>query len=109
MSEKDDMLIYDEDDSVKFIQNYLPQEMKGKFSNDDINYIVDLVYDFYESKGFMNEDPEKEADVEIDEEELIAYVIKNAKKDGVGKFEAEEISFIVQGELEYCDSINMFE
>ena len=109
MSEKDDMLIYDEDDSVKFIQNYLPQEMKGKFSNDDINYIVDLVYDFYESKGFMNEDPEKDADVEIDEEELIAYVIKNAKKDGVGKFEAEEISFIVQGELEYCDSINMFE
>ena len=57
----------------------------------------------------MNEDPEKDADVEIDEEELIAYVIKNAKKDGVGKFEAEEISFIVQGELEYCDSINMFE
>ncbi|MFY1611838.1 hypothetical protein ACOMSG_03190 [Macellibacteroides fermentans] len=109
MSEKDDMLIYDEDDSVKFIQNYLPQEMKGKFSNDDINYIVDLVYDFYESKGFINEDPEKDADVEIDEEELIAYVIKNAKKDGVGKFEAEEISFIVQGELEYCDSINMFE
>ena len=109
MSEKDDMLIYDEDDSVKFIQNYLPQEMKGKFSNDDINYIVDLVYDFYESKGFMNEDPEKDADVEMDEEELIAYVIKNAKKDGVGKFEAEEISFIVQGELEYCDSINMFE
>ena len=109
MSEKDDMLIYDEDDSVKFIQNYLPQEMKGKFSNDDINYIVDLVYDFYESKGFMHEDPEKDADVEIDEEELIAYVIKNAKKDGVGKFEAEEISFIVQGELEYCDSINMFE
>ena len=109
MSEKDDMLIYDEDDSVKFIQNYLPQEMKGKFSNDDINYIVDLVYDFYESKGFMNEDPEKDADLEIDEEELIAYVIKNAKKDGVGKFEAEEISFIVQGELEYCDSINMFE
>ena len=109
MSEKDDMLIYDEDDSVKFIQNYLPQEMKGKFSNDDINYIVDLVYDFYESKGFMNEDPEKDADVEIDEEELIAYVIKNAKKDGVGKFEAEEISFIVQGELEYCDSINMLE
>src|SRR5574344_574477 len=103
MSEKDDMLIYDEDDSVKFIQHYLPQEMKGKFSNDDINYIVDLVYDFYESQAFMNEDPEQDADVEIDEEELIADVIKNAKKDGVGKFEAEEISLIVQGELEYCD------
>ena len=47
MSDKDD-LIYDEDDSVAFIQNYLPQELKGKFSNDDINYIVDLIYEFYE-------------------------------------------------------------
>ena len=84
MSEKDDLLIYDEDDSVKFIQNYLPQEMKDKFNNDDINYIVDLVYEFYESKGFLNEDPEKDAEVEINEEELVAFVIKNAKKDGVG-------------------------
>lgn len=108
MSEKDD-LIYDEDDSVKFIQNYLPQELKGKFSDDDINYIVDLIYDFYESKGYLNENPDEDGDVEIDEDELVEYVIKNAQKDGVGKFEAEEVTFIVQGELEYCDSINMFD
>ena len=41
--------------------------------------------------------------------EVVNYVIKNAQKDGVGKFEPEEITFIVQGELEYCDSINMFD
>ncbi len=110
MSEKDDLFVYDEDDSVKFIQNYLPQELKGKFSDDDINYIVDLIYDFYESKGYLDDDTaDDERDVEIDEDELVSYVIKNAKKDGVGKFEADEITFIVQGELEYCDSLNMFE
>lgn len=108
MSDKDE-LIYDEDDSVKFIQNYLPQELKGKFSNDDINYIVDLIYDFYESKGYLNEDAADDGEIDIDEDELVEYVIKNAQKDGVGKFEAEEITFIVQGELEYCDSINMFD
>ena len=48
-------------------------------------------------------------DLIYDEDELIEYVIKNAQKDGVGKFDAEAISFIVQGELEYCDSINMFD
>ena len=102
-----DELLYDEDDSVKFIQNYLPQELKGKFSNDDINYIVDLIYDFYESNGMLDDDGDDE--IEIDEEEVVNYVIKNAQKDGVGKFEPEEITFIVQGELEYCDSINMFD
>lgn len=108
MSDKDD-LIYDEDDSVKFIQNYLPQEMKGKFSDDDINYVVDLIYEFYESKGFLNEESNDESEIDIDEDELVEFVIKNAKEDGVGKFASEEITFIVQGELEYCDSINMFD
>lgn len=110
MSENDDLL-YDEDDSVKFIRNYLPQELKGKFTDDDINYIVDLIYDFYDSKGYLNEDTgaDNGEDIEIDEDELVDYVIKNAKKDGVGKFEPEEITFIVQGELAYCDSINMFD
>lgn len=108
MSEKDD-LIYDEDDSVAFIQNYLPQELKGKFSNDDINYIVDLIYDFYESKGFLKEDSDNDETIEIDEDELVQYVVKNAGEDGVGKFDPQDITFIVQGELEYCDSINMFD
>lgn len=108
MSEKEEFL-YDEDDSVKFIQNYLPQELKGKFSDDDINYIVDLVYDFYDSKGFLSDESDDEGDIEIDEDELTSFVVKNAQKDGVGKFNPEEISFIVQGELEYCDSINMFD
>ncbi|MDR0430507.1 MAG: hypothetical protein LBH58_08545 [Tannerellaceae bacterium] len=109
MSDKDDLFAYDEDDSVAFIQNYLPQELKGKFSNDDISYIVDLIYDFYDSKGYLDNDNDDETNVEIDEEELIKYVVKNAKKDGVGKFEPDDITFIVQGELEYCNSLNMFD
>lgn len=108
MSEKEEFL-YDEDESVKFIQNYLPQELKGKFSNDDINYIVDLIYEFYESKGFLNDEANDDAEVDIDEDELADFVVKNAKKDGVGKYTPEEIAFIVQGEMEYCDSIHMFD
>ena len=99
---------YDEDDAVAFIQNFLPQELKEKFSSDEVNYIIDLIYEFYEDKGFFDE-PDDEVDVEIDEDELIAFVIKQAQKDKVGKFTPEEITFIVQGELAYCDSINIFD
>ncbi|MBE6302076.1 MAG: hypothetical protein E7085_09540 [Parabacteroides distasonis] len=108
MSEKDDF-IYDEDESVAFIQNYLPQELKGKFSNDDINYIVDLIYEYYESKGFLSDEVDENSSIDIDEDELVQFVVKNAQKDEVGKFEAEDITFIVQGELAYCDSLNMFD
>jgi hypothetical protein len=96
-------LQYDEEECVKFIQNYLPQELKGKFNDDDILYLLDLAEDFYESKGDIDLFDED------DEEELIAYIIKNAKEDGVGSFKAENISFILDGELEYCESINLFE
>lgn len=105
----DNSMSYDEDDSVSFIKNYLPQEMKEKFSNDDINYVVDLIYDFYESKGYLDEDVDENKEVEIDEDEMVAFVTAAAKKDNKHKFTKEEIGFIVDGEMEYCESIHLFD
>jgi hypothetical protein len=81
--------------------------LKIKFSSDDINYIRDLIYEFYDSKGFLEGDDDK--DIDINEDELTAFVVKNALSDHGGKFEAEEISLIVQGEMKYCESIGMFD
>ncbi|NDW18930.1 hypothetical protein D0T53_08385 [Dysgonomonas sp. 216] len=102
-------LQYDEDDAVKFIRNYIPQELKEKLSDNDINYIIDVIYDFYDEKGFMNDDISDEDIVELDEDELIEYVIKSAQKDKVNTFTHEEINFVVQGELQYCESLGMFD
>ena len=109
MSEEKDFE-YDDFEAVKFIKNFLPDGLKDKYTDDDINYIIDLIYDFYDSKGLMDDDDdETEVDVEINEDELVAFVVKNALSDNVGKYEADDIEIIVQGELEYCDSIGMFE
>ena len=107
MSEERVIMDYDEDESVKFIQKNLPEEMQNKFSDDEVNYIVDLVYEFYEEKGYLDEDDDSE--IEIDERELLNYVIKNAKKDQVRSFSNEEIEAIIAGELAYCDTLNLFE
>jgi hypothetical protein len=92
---------YDEEESVKFIQNYLPQEFKGKFSDDDILYLLDLAEEFYESKKDVDSFDED------DEDELIVYILKNAKEDGVGSFEPDAILHILNGEMEYCESIHL--
>lgn len=110
MSVQQDNIEYDEDNAVKYIQNYLPQELKGKFSNDEINYIIDIVYEFYESKGLMDETSDDENQIiDIDEDEMIQFVTKNTKKDKIKEFTSEEITFIVQGELAYCESLNIFD
>jgi hypothetical protein len=103
----DQDFLYDDDEAVKFINNSLPEELKDKFSDDDINYIIDLIYDFYVSKGFFEDDDDKE--IEINEDELISYVVKCALSDGIGKYDADDVALIVQGEMDYCESIGMFE
>jgi hypothetical protein len=107
MNKEKEVFDYDEDDSVKFIQNHLPEEMKNKISDDEISYIVDLIYEFYEKNGFLEED--ENDSVEIDENELIAYAIENAREDDIRKFTDDEIEAIVSGELAYCDSLNLFD
>ncbi|MDR2041511.1 MAG: hypothetical protein LBP98_04250 [Tannerella sp.] len=106
MNEENDM-IYDEDEAVRFIRNYLPQETKERFNDDELIYFIDLISEYYESKGYF--DGADDEVVEIDEEELIRYVVKNAGRDGVGKVDAGEVTLIVEGELAYCESIHLFE
>ena len=105
----EEIQMYDDAASVAFIRNFIPQELKEKMTDDDIVYIVDLIYDFYESRGFMDMAEDSEETVEVDEDELVEYVVKNAARDEVGHFSADEIRFVVQGELEHCESINLFE
>lgn len=101
-----DFMEYDEDAAILFIRNQLPQEMKEKFSDDDLTYIIDLIYEFYDSKGFLSDE---EKSVEVDLDELTAFVVKNAKKNKVGNFSDDEIQFIVDAEIAYCETLGVFE
>ncbi|WP_298645926.1 hypothetical protein [uncultured Proteiniphilum sp.] len=109
MSQEDKVLEYDEDDSLRFIRENLPTEMQDEFSDDEINYIVDLIYDFYEEKGYLDEDDDDDSEIEIDEDELLEYIYRNARKDKVRDYTDEQIEAIVAGELAYCDTLNLFD
>ena len=107
MSEENKVLEYDEEKSLKFIQDHLPEEMKNEFTDDEINYIVDLIYEFYEDKGFLDESDDSE--IEIDEDELLDYIFENAREDEIREYTDEQIQAIVAGELAYCDTLNLFD
>ncbi|MDR1516934.1 MAG: hypothetical protein LBS52_02345 [Dysgonamonadaceae bacterium] len=107
MSDDKKILEYDEDDSVKFIRKQLPEDIQQTLSDDEINYIVDLIYEFYEERGYLNEDDDSE--VEIDEDEVLTFVVDNARKDGIRNFTENEIAAVVAGEFAYCDSLNIFD
>ena len=105
----DDLKTYDEDEAVKFIRAFIPEDIKTKYTDDEILLVIDTIWDFYESKGLTTlptEEEEDEEQVEIDE--ISAYVAKEIKKDGELIMDPSDIKFIVQGELAYEETLDIF-
>ena len=97
----------DEDDqkTIEFIKNYLPQDLKDKFTEDDFYYILDVIVDYYTSSGCLDVQPDEEGYINIDQDEIVNYIVKEAKKDGMGPYDPDDVFFVVQGEMEYGNSL----
>ena len=111
MALEDDFLLEDEDDEkcVEFIKNYLPQDLKDKFLDDDLFYILDLIVEYYTTSGCLDVQPDDEGYINIDQDEIVNYIVKEAAKNGMGPYEPDEVFFVVQGEMEYGNSIGQVE
>jgi len=106
MKKEEDLLVYDEDEAVSFILESLPEETKKRIGEDEVDYVLDVMCDFYDEKGLMEEDSTEEAS--IDEEEMYEFIQKAVKKDKVD-ISDEEIELILQGEYEYGVSVGIYE
>jgi hypothetical protein len=49
--------------------------------------------------------PDGDGYIEIDLGKIVDYIIKKAHKDEMGDYDPDEILFIVQGEMEYTESL----
>ena len=89
---EDDLLADAENDrqTVEFIKNYLPQEVKEKFTDE---YYCDLL-----DKAGDNED------IDIDIDAVSEHIAAQARKDKMGTFDPEDLRWVVDGELEFGDS-----
>ena len=104
---EEDLIADAEDDrlTVEFIQNYLPQDVKEKFTEDELYYFLDVIDEYYvnllekaEKKGVKDNE---EMDIDIDD--VASHLANQAKKDQMGDFSAEDLRWVVEGELEYAE------
>ena len=60
MGLEDDFLKDDLDDekTIEYIKNYLPQELKEKFSDDEFYYFLDLIDEYYSESGILDAQPD---------------------------------------------------
>ena len=97
---EEDLLQDAEDDrqTVEFIRSYLPQELKDRFSEEELYYFIDVIGEYY--VGLLEGHGDDE-DIDIDVEEVARYVARQAKKDKMGDFDPDDLRWVVDGELEF--------
>lgn len=107
MKEEIEDLVFDEDEAIKFIWDFIPEEDREGIDEDTIQYVLDVIDDYYVSEGLMSDD-ETASQAEVDEEKMYEFVKKTAKKDDI-KLRDEQIQLILEGEFEYGVSIGIYE
>lgn len=103
-----DELKYDEEQAVKFIRKLLPQDKQASYTDDEILYVIDIMYDWYEKNGCLDLSMEATSEEEEDISKLTAYVKQEIAKDGEIEMDPSDIELIVKGELEYEETLEDF-
>ena len=88
----------DDEKTIAYIRERLPQDLKEKFNDDEFYFFLDTIYDYYDKSGILDSDNEY---VDIDINAIAEFIAKEAKKCKMGDFDPEELYFIVEGELAY--------
>lgn len=99
---------YDEAEAVKFIREYMPEDIGTRYSDDEILNILDMIWDYYEDNGFLDISAvDGLDDAAPDLDKIIAYVNKMLAKDKLAVVDKADVHYIVEGELAYEKSIGM--
>lgn len=102
----EDQLLQDAEEdrlTVEYIQGYLPQEVKEKFTEEDLYYFLDVLCEYY--VNLIEKCGDKE-DIDIDVEAVAAHLSKQAKKDKQGEFDPEDLRWVVDAELDYGETLD---
>ena len=97
----DEELLMDEEENRRerqFVRQQLPAELKEKYSDDALQWILDTVVEYYFSSGILES---ADDEIDIDLEQVAAFVCKQAKDEGRPDMLAQEVFFVVQADLDF--------
>lgn len=106
MADQIEDTLYDDEEAVRYIQSHLPQEVQGKYTDDDIVLMTDIMVEYYERNGWLDADPNEEIDIDV--EDIVNYVVNVCRKDQDCHFETnpEYIRWVVEAEMDYEESLS---
>ena len=67
----DEELLKDAEDdqlTVEYIKRYLPQDIKEKFTEDDLYYFLDVLVEYYATSGILDVNHHQDGKIEMETE-----------------------------------------
>lgn len=92
----DDILSMAEIDpeEIGFIRAHIPAEVSEKYDDEQLQYVIDVIFEYID---------EKDEEDEIAVDDVAQYVAAQAKKEEMGNFDADELSLIVDADLDFLE------
>lgn len=106
MTTDKDLIEFDDSQAIRFINDLLNEEQKKRIDEDSIQYILDLICEYYDQNGLIEEDTVEEA--EIAEDDILNFVASMVKKEKVVTLTEDDIRSILDGEYRYGISIGVY-
>lgn len=97
--------VFDEEKALIFIRKAVGQKISDKYSDDELLFIIDTIWDYYENKGFLSLDMDETEEEILDSDDLINYVKKEVANEEEIMMDSSDIGLIVKAELEYEESL----
>lgn len=99
--------VFDEEKAVSFIRKAIGDKISDKYTDDDLLFIIDTIWDYYENKGFLSLDMDDTEEEILDSDDLINYVKKEIVNDEELTIDPADVNAIVKAELEYEESLEV--
>lgn len=101
MASIDDELLMDAEEmrrEITFIREQLPQDLKAKYTDEQLSWMLDAVVDYYVDSGVLDSDADE---VDIDMEQAAQAICTKADAEGVKGLLPDEVFFVIQADLDF--------
>lgn len=95
---------YQEKEAIAAMRTALSAEASARINDDELQNIIDIIWDWYEDNGLLDIDAEADDD-NVNTDELVAHVRKVLAKDKLSPVEASEVEPLVMAQLQYEQSL----
>ena len=104
MADFEEELRLDDEENAReaeFILNTLPNELREKFSTEDILYMMDTIVEYYFESGVLDGDADDDGYIDIDLQKVAEYVCRKAAEEHRGEFDPAEVFFVAQADMDF--------